>query len=137
MIVFGARDAPAAPFRLARHDHRIGARHRMAGAVFRRLPLVGAQRTTRQKSPSAFFSPVNRLFGLQFVGGELAPEADVVVHADRLIEALRPMRHDMLDQRPCADRLHIDALTLMELCLRHGRSALTQGKAATARLNRR
>src|SRR4051812_37543892 len=39
-IVFRARHAPAAPFRVARHDDWIGAGNGMAGAVFRGLPLV-------------------------------------------------------------------------------------------------
>ena len=37
-----------------------------------------------------------RLFAEQFLGGEFAAQADVVMDADRLIDALGPMRHDML-----------------------------------------
>ena len=50
------------------------------------------------------------------------------MHADRLIDALGPMRHDMLDQRPGADRLDIDPLVLVELAL-----AMIRDSAKTAR----
>ena len=91
----------------------------MAGAIFRRLPLVAGP----HHAPALGIvgdAVAQRLFVLQFLGGEFAAQAHIVMDADGLIDALGPMRHDMLDQRPGADRFDIDPLVLVELRLRHG-----------------
>jgi len=61
-----------------------------------------------------------RLFVLQFLGGEFTAQPDIIMDADGLIDALGPMGHDMLDQRPGADRLHVNPLVLVELRFGHG-----------------
>ena len=72
----------------------------------------------------------HRLFIEQFLGGEFAAKADIVMHPDRLIDALGPMRHDMLDQRPGADRLDVNPLVLVELRFCHDRNfPRTAGKS--------
>ena len=55
----------------------------------------------------------------QFLGGEFAAQAHVVVDANGLIDPFGPMRHDMFDQSPGADRFHIYPLVLVELRFRH------------------
>ena len=117
-IVLRTRDAPAAPLGLPRYNDRIGSRDGMACAIFRGLPFV----------PGAHDAPIlvaamavlgQRLFALQFVRGEFAAQSHIVVNAQRLIDSLRPMRHHALDKRPCAHRLHVNTLVLVEICLGH------------------
>ena len=91
----------------------------MAGAIFRRLPLVaGAHHAPFIGMGLAVFA--HGFFAEQFLGGEFAAQADVIMNADGLIQALGPVRHHMLDQRPGADRLDVHTLVLVELRLCHG-----------------
>jgi hypothetical protein len=90
----------------------------MVGAILRRLPLVAGA----HQPPLAELVVGGRLLGVlgaQFVGGELATQADVVGDADRLVEALGPDGDDLVDRRPGADGFDPDLLVLVKLSLGH------------------
>ena len=76
----------------------------------------------------------HRFFTEQFLGGEFAAQADIVMHPDGLLNALGPVRHDMLDQRPGADRLDVNPLVLVERGFGHGKLARCRAKASGALL---
>ena len=99
----------------------------MARAVFRRLPLVaGAHDAPALGVPLAVVG--ERLFGLQFLGREFAAQADVVKHPQRLIDAFRPMRHNLFDDGPGAHRLHVHTLILVKMRFHPIRLCLTGSK---------
>ena len=54
-------------------------------------------------------------------GDEIAPEAAVIVNADGFLDVLHPLRLDLLDQSPCPDGLHEDALVLVKVRFGHAR----------------
>ena len=62
---------------------------------------------------------IDRQLGLQFIGGKFATQSNVVKYAQRLIQALGPMRDDPLHQSPSADWLNIHSLILVVLCFGH------------------
>src|SRR5205823_310487 len=99
-----------------REGPRIRMMHRLDG----RLPLV--RRAHDTPLLFALASGGEGRVALQFIGAEFTPKTDVVKDADRLFESFGPLRHDALDERPSADRLHIDFLILMELCACHRRT---------------
>jgi len=59
-------------------------------------------------------------FNCQFVRLEVAAQAGVITDAERLLDALDPLRVDALDHRPRRHGLHEDALALMEDRFSHG-----------------
>ena len=69
------------------------------------LPAPVTTTTRRERSPAIFSIAVT--------------QADVVMDANRLFEALGPLRDDALDLRPRADGSHEYALIFMKLCTRH------------------
>jgi hypothetical protein len=101
----------------------------MMTAVLRFLPLIAGA----QDAPAAnsfIHCAFDRRIGLKLIGGELAPEADIVGDADRLVEALAPDRDEPIDRGPGAHGLDPNPLMAMKLSLGQGETPQPSTHAA-------
>jgi hypothetical protein len=129
-IVFGTRNAPAAPVRISCDDDRVSSRNGMSGAIRRRLPFV-AGTDDSPVTPLALMAVLWAMLRLKFVGRKFAPQTDVVKNPEGLVQALGPVRNHALYQSPRADGPYVDSLVLVKLRFSHLRTAhatLGEGK---------
>ena len=93
-IVFGARNAPAAPIALGGHDHGMRAGVRVVAALLGVLPAIVATQDAPDAAEAVRGVGLERggLF-LELLLRELATHAAIVRDLDRFLAALHPCWH--------------------------------------------
>ena len=124
-IIFAARDAPATPVAIIGYNdgERTGIRVQTDGRVDAPFDHLAVNPPPLEHEIIVLIFKavmlVHDLFGNEFKCLEPTTQTTIVGDAKRLVDVLHPMRNNLLDEGPCADRLYENALRLVEDCLGH------------------